>query len=274
MRIEDHMDPSLCFGISEKSLQFQKKSQPSHQCSPPVHHNCLSRHIGSAVTGKQHGQLGDFGRLSEMLDRLRAYDFGLHLLVFPVVLAQYGLDQAWSDRIDAYAFRPEFERVGLRHHEQGRFGHAVKEAVELRTQAGNGSNINDRAGTALAHSWSNHINETKRALQVDLDHFVELAFIHLDGGALGDVGCGVIYEDVDTSELAGGRVHQALDLVWFAHMACLCFDCGTDLTRDLVECFLFASANDHGCSFADKGLGNGPSNSTTCTGDDSDFAFE
>src|SRR5258708_21781825 len=249
-------------------------SQSPHQRSSAVHDDRLSRHIGSAITSEQHGNLGDLRGLSQVLDRLLAYDSRLHLLVFPVVLAQHGLDQAWSDRVDAHAFGPKFERVGLRHHEHGRFRHAVQQPVKLRTQAGNGRNIDDRAGPPFAHPRGNHVNETKRALQVDLDHFVELAFVHLDGRTLSNVGGGVVYQDVDASELAGGGVHQALDLVGFADMACQSFGCGADLLRDLVECFLFASANDHGCAFADESLVNGPANSTTCAGDDSYFAFE
>src|SRR5260370_35899095 len=121
-------------------------SQSPHQRSSAVHDDRLSRHIGSAITSEQHGNLGDLRGLSQVLDRLLAYDSRLHLLVFPVVLAQHGLDQAWSDRVDAHAFGPKFERVGLRPPEHGRFRPDVQQPVKLRAQAGNGRNIDDLAG--------------------------------------------------------------------------------------------------------------------------------
>ena len=137
----------------------------------------------------------------DVLDRLTATKLLVEpAFIFPVVLAEDRLDQPRRDRVYPDAFRPELDGIRFRHHDQRRLGHAVEQPVT----SGACSPETDamlmmtpaRARTFPARSP----DQPEGALEVDLDHFVELAFIHLETRTLRDVCGGIVYQDVDRAE--------------------------------------------------------------------------
>src|SRR5437667_9832197 len=139
-----------------------------------------------------------------MADRLATNDFFLPPFVFPEVFAQHGLNQSGSDGVDPDSLGAKLQGIALAHHDHGSFGHAVKQPMRLWTQTRNGSNIDDRAGAAIAHARGYQLDQAKHAFKVHLNHLVELAFVKIETETVGDVGGGIVDQDIDASELARG----------------------------------------------------------------------
>src|SRR5581483_1993771 len=211
-----------------------------------------------------------------MLDRLQVLQLLPAALVFPVILAQVSLDETGRDCVHADAAGAELDGEGLRHHDERRFRHAVEHAVKLRSHAGDGGDVDDGAGTALYHSRSDQAREAEGGFQVDLDHFVELRIVHVDGRTLGDVGAGVIDHNIYTAEVAGGLVNESLQVFEAADVRGFGDDPADvfQLLSDGVEGVLFASADDYGSAFAREGFGDGFADASACAGDDGYFLIE
>src|ERR1035437_10161821 len=250
------------------------KAEPyatSRQEPPTVDDQGLAGQIRSAIGGQQERNFGNFVRLAEMLDGLRVDDLAQFLLVLPEVLAEHGPDQAGSDGIDAHAFGPELQGVGLRHHDERGLGHAVEHAVELRPQPGNGRDVDNRSGAALAHARGHRLNETEGALQVDLDHLVELGFIDLQYGFLSDIGGRVVDQDIDPAELAMRGIDELPDVRGAAYMTGERVDPASAILHfsgSLEEGLRLASADHDGGAFTGEQFGDGAPDATAGASDD------
>ena len=118
----------------------------------------------------------------------------------------------------------------------------------MRPNAGDGRDVDDGSGTALAHPGCHQAREPVGALQIHLHHLVELRVGHLERGTLRDVGAGVVHQNVDLAELARGAIHQALQIFEPPDVAGDGKDAAgqrAKLARDLIERLLLAAADDH-----------------------------
>ena len=196
--------------------------------------------------------------------------------VFPVVFAEGCFHQAGRDGVHAHAPRAEFQRVGLRQHDERGLGHAVEQALELGANAGDGRDVDDGSGAALAHPGRHQARQPVGALQIDLDHFVELGVGHLERRTLRDVGAGVVDQNVDLAELARGAIHQALQIFEPADVAGDGDECGRPVSliaRDLIQSLLLAAADDHRRAFAREQLRDGSPDASAGAGNDRDFVL-
>src|SRR5580692_10804906 len=191
--------------------------------------------------------------------------------VAPVIRAQFRLDQPRSNRIHANAFWSQFQRVGLRHHNERGFGHAVEQALELGPHAGDGRDIDDGTGAAFAHSRCDELSEAKGALEIDLDHLVKHGFVDFETWRLRHVGGGVVYQNVDAPELVRHSRHHRLDLLASSNMADHRDNSWTNGARHFFQCFRLASTNNHLGAFTCKRLRDGPPNAPASAGDDRNF---
>src|SRR5262245_3914789 len=99
---------------------------------PAVNDNHLAGHERSFIRSQVQGRIADFLRLADAPDRLTGFNAGPVLLVLPEILTEVGLDEAWSDGVDADIVRPKLTRPAPRHHDQARLGEAVEQAARLR----------------------------------------------------------------------------------------------------------------------------------------------
>ena len=242
-----------------------------------IHDQRLAGDIRAAIAGEQERDFGNFVGLSEMLDGLIFDDLAELGFVVPEIFAQNGLDQAGCDRVDSHAVGSQFQGIGLRHHDERGLGHAVEQAVELWTETGNGRNIDDGAGAALAHAGGHGLNETEGAFQVDLDHLVELGLIHLESRFLGDIGGRIVDQDIDPAELAMGGVDELADVGGAPDVACQGIDPAgaiRDFGGDLLKGLELAAADDDRGAFAGERFRDGSSDAAAGAGDDGDFVCE
>src|ERR1019366_5397213 len=104
-----------------------------------------------------------------------------------------------------------------------------------------------------------------------LDHLIELGFIDLQYGFLGDIGGRVVDQDIDLAEFAMRGIDELPDVSGAAYMtgqrvnpadAILHFRGG------LLESLQLAAADDDGGAFAGEQFGDGAPDAATGTRDD------
>ena len=107
------------------------------------------------------------------------------------------------------------------------------------------------------HSGPDQLHQAECAFQIDLDHFVELAFVEIERGTLRDIGGGVVDQDVDAPKSLSRDVDQILNLIEFADVASDRFDARANFLGDGVERLLFTARDDHLGAFAHEDFGDG-----------------
>jgi hypothetical protein len=75
------------------------------------------------------------------------------------------------------------------------------------------SDIDNRSATALAHGWSDGLNQPEGTLHVDLDHLVEFRFIHSEGRLLSDVRSSIVHQDIHAAKLQMHSVNKPADIL-------------------------------------------------------------
>ena len=126
-------------------------------------------------------------------------------VVLPEKFAELGLDQSGRDGVDADVERAEFLRPTPGHHQQTRLGETVEQAARLRSQPGNGRDVDDRpAAFAFDHSRHNQPHQAKGGLDVDLDHLVQHVVVGVQRRALADVRRAVVDQNIHRAEAGFG----------------------------------------------------------------------
>jgi hypothetical protein len=124
-------NPAL--GITD--LEFFRSLLEAGEQESTVDRERLARNVGTLFRSKQQSKFRDVGRLAEALNRLpRKHGVSLRFIL-PVVLTQRRLNQAGGNGVHADAFCSQFQRIGLRHHDERGLRHAVEKAVPLRAEA-------------------------------------------------------------------------------------------------------------------------------------------
>ena len=111
-----------------------------------------------------------------------------------------------------------------------------------------------------AHPRGHRLNQAEGALQIHLDHLVELGFIHLQYGLLGDIGGRVIDQDIDPAEFAMRRIDQPLYVRGAAYMAGQRVNPARAILHfrgGLMQGLLLAAADHDGGAFTGEQLGDG-----------------
>src|SRR6266403_4934722 len=103
---------------------------------------------------------------------------------------------------------------------------------------------------------------------------LEIETLELSGGW----STRVRHQNIDATELLIACVDETCDVIRIRNIGGGSKDAGAscffDLVRDAFDRFLFARANDQRRAFCRKFFGNGPAQSATGGGDESDFVFE
>ena len=123
----------------------------------------------------------------------------------------------------------------------------------------------------MAHPRGHCLNEAEGALQVDLDHLVELGFIDLQYGFLRDIGGRVVDQDIDLAEFAMRGIDEMLDVPGAAYMAGQRVNPAGAIFHfrgGLEEGLRFAAADHDGGAFTGEQFGDGPPDAAAGAGDD------
>ena len=183
------------------------------------------------------------------MDELSGFHLPAQGIVFPEILAKIGLDQAGGDGVDPDVECAEFLRPRTCHHHQPGFGEAVEQSSQLRSQAGNGGDVDDRPATlAFDHLGDNTSDEAQGCLDVDLDHLVQHLVRDRERRTLADVGRAIVDQNIHRAETRFGFLHQALNLVCAPDVAGNGHDSAgkrRKFLRGRLEVFQFATGNDH-----------------------------
>src|SRR5437879_2980978 len=178
-----------------------------------IHGNHLPGQVRRTIARQHQRNLGNFLRLSQVLDRLVFKDFSQTALILPVIFAEHGFHQARRDSVHTHAAGAEFERVTLGHHHQRGLGGAIKHSLKLWPYPRNRSYVNDAPEASLTHARSHQAYQPERAFEVHFDHLVELIIVDGQGRALRYVGGSVVHQNVDTAVLSGHSCYQPLQFL-------------------------------------------------------------
>ncbi len=119
------------------------------------------------------------------------------------------LEEARLDDHDADTERARLQRDGFAHRFQRVLRGAVEPVAHGRDLAGDGADVDDRAGAALAHLRQHGADQPQRAEEVRLEHRPGAGFRRaLDDAQVADTG--VVHEHVDAASFDEYGIDRAL----------------------------------------------------------------
>src|SRR5262249_14383651 len=159
--------------------------------------------------------VGDFFGLGEASQGHSFFERAYHALGNG--LDDGGLDEARADGVGAYAPPPELLGPGLHHADHAELAGRVVGLAEIAIQADDGGSVEDDPRLLLQHRVHHGPGAVIDALQIDVDHVVELLVGHvLQLGVHDDAG--VVHQAIDPTPARHDGIHHGAERRQAAHI--------------------------------------------------------